>query len=139
MSGRTLPSVANLTDDGVQQLLRARHHAVLSTFGARGDIHATVVWIDLLDGLPAVNGDAARVWCGNLARNAGVTVVVYDRDNPDTYVEIRGAAQARTEGAVAHDNRLAAKYRGPGTINCARNAHRITWLITPERIRYQAG
>jgi PPOX class probable F420-dependent enzyme len=128
--------MADLGNSGVRRLLTERNHAVLSTLGGGGEVHATVVWIDLLDGLPAINGDVTRVWCQNLARDSRVTLVVVDSEHPSTYVEIRGRAQARTEGAVDHDDRLAEKFLGPGARNCERGAQRVTWLITPDRVRF---
>jgi len=42
--------MTTLDDPGVQALLAARNHAVLSTTGADGSVHSTVVWIDLIGG-----------------------------------------------------------------------------------------
>lgn len=130
--------MTTLDDPGVQALLAARNHAVLSTTGSDGSVHSTVVWIDLIGGRPAVNSAVGRAWPTNLERDPRVTVVVYDEQNPYDYVEIRGTATGTTEGADAHIDRLAKKFLGlddypfhqPGE-------QRISYLIEPTRVRHQ--
>lgn len=130
--------MASLDDPGVQALLAKKNHAVVSTLNADGTVHSTVVWADVQDGKLAVNSAVGRTWPSNLERDPRITVVVYDEDNPYDYVEVRGTAQGRTDGADAHIDRLAKKYldadsypfRQPGE-------QRITFLVDPTRVNHR--
>jgi PPOX class probable F420-dependent enzyme len=129
--------VASLDDPGVRRLFEQPNVAALSTSNVDGSIHSTVVWVDLEDGAVAVNGAAGRVWPANLERDRRATVLVYDRSNPYDYVEVRGTAERKTEGADEHIDRLAKKYLGVDTYpNRRPGEQRIKFLIRPGRVRY---
>ena len=127
-----------LDDPGVKVLLDKKNHAVCSTLNEDGSIHSTVVWVSVEDGQVAVNSAVGRRWPSNLERDPRITVVVYDESNPYDYVEVRGTATARLEGADDHIDRLAKKYmdadsypfRQPGE-------QRVTFLVTPTLVRHQ--
>lgn len=127
-----------LDNPGVQRLLAARNHAVVSTLNEDGSVHSTVVWADVEDGRLAVNSAEGRRWPTNLHRDPHVTVVVYDESNPYDYVEVRGTAQARTEGADAHIDRLAKKYLGADSYPYRQEGEqRVTFLVDPTLVRHQ--
>jgi len=130
--------MTDLSDDGVQQLLAQRNHAVVSTLNEDGTVHSTVVWADTLDGKLAVNSAEGRKWPRNLDSNPAITVLIYDEKNPYDYVEVRGTAVKRLEGADEHIDRLAKKYldvdaypmRVEGEI-------RVSYLVEPTKVRHQ--
>ena len=132
--------MASIEDPGVQALLTRTppNHAVISSLNEDGSIHSTVVWVSVEDGLLAVNSAVGRKWPSNLERDPRVTVVVYDETNPYDYVEVRGTAAGRLEGADDHIDRLAKAYldadgypfRQPGE-------QRITYLVDADRVRHQ--
>ncbi|MCA1689723.1 MAG: PPOX class F420-dependent oxidoreductase [Actinobacteria bacterium] len=128
--------MASLDDPEVRRLLEAPSYAVISTLNADGSIHGAVVWIDLEDGSASVNSAVGRVWPSNLERDPRVTLVVYD--NPYEYVEIRGRAEARTDGADEQIDRLAKKYIGQDTYPYRQpGEQRVKYAISPDRVRYQ--
>ena len=130
--------MASLDDPRVRRLLDHKNHAVLSTVADDGTIHSTVVWIDVLDGRPAVNGAVGRKWPANLEREPRTTVVVYDEANPYEYVEIRGRATGTTDGADAHIDRLAKVYLGLDAYPYrTEGEQRITYVIEPDVVRHQ--
>jgi len=130
--------MASISDEGVRALLEKKNHAVVSTLNADGSVHSTVVWVDVEDGRLAVNSAAGRRWPGNLERDPVITVLVYDEDNPYDYVEVRGRATARTEGADAHIDRLAKKYLGVDSYPMRRpGEQRVTFLVEPDLVRHQ--
>ncbi len=130
--------MTSISDEAVQRLLAQKNHAVCSTLNEDGSIHSTVVWVDVQDGRLAVNSAVGRRWPTNLERDPHVTVVVYDESNPYEYVEVRGSATGRTEGADAHIDGLAKKYldadaypfRQPGE-------QRVSYLVEPSLVRHQ--
>jgi len=131
--------VADIKDPGVQLLLSQQHnHAVVSTSNDDGSIHSTVVWVDIVDGRVAVNSSVGRKWPTNLQRDPRVTVCVYDESNPYDYVEIRGTAELRTEGADEHIDRLAKKYMNADSYPFRQpGEQRITFLVEPTLVRHQ--
>ncbi|MDP9396815.1 MAG: TIGR03618 family F420-dependent PPOX class oxidoreductase [Actinomycetota bacterium] len=130
--------MATIDDAPVRRLLEQPNHAVVSTYLEDGSVHGTVVWVNLEDGRLAMNSAVGRTWPTNLQRDPRLTVVVYDQGNPYEYVEVRGRASGRTEGADEHIDRLAKKYlgvehypyRGP-------DEQRIMFVVEPDRVRHQ--
>jgi PPOX class probable F420-dependent enzyme len=130
--------MTTLDDPGVQALLAKPNHAVLSTLGEDGSIHSAVVWADVQDGRLALNSAVGRKWPTDLESNPTISVVIYDEDNPYDYVEVRGTAQGRLEGADAHIDGLAKKYLGQDSYPFRQDGEqRITYLVDATRIRHQ--
>lgn len=130
--------MAAITDPPVMRLLEQRNHAVVSTLNPDGSVHSTVVWVDLLDGQVAVNSAVGRTWPTNLENNPTITVLVYDEGNPYEYVEIRGTAASRLEGADGHIDRLAKKYLDADSYPFRQpEEKRISFLVTPAHVRHQ--
>ena len=130
--------MTTIDDPAVARLLGEPNHAVISTMLQDGSVHSTVVWVDVLDGQIAVNTAVGRVWPNNLERDPRITVLVYDQGNPYEYVEIRGRATGRTEGADAHIDRLAKKYLGVDDYPFRQEGEqRITYVVDAERVRHQ--
>ncbi len=97
-----------------------------------------MVWVDVQDGRVAVNSAVGRTWPTNLDRDPTITVTVYDEGNPYEYVEVRGRATARTEGADAHIDGLAKKYLGQDSYpDRQADEQRITFLVERSRVRHQ--
>lgn len=130
--------MASIDDPGVRTLLEARNHAVVSTKNEDGSIHSTVVWVDVVDGRVAVNSAVGRRWPSNLERDPSITVVVYDETNPYDYVEVRGTAHGRTDGADAHIDALAKKYLDVDSYPMrVEGEQRISYLVEPRLVRHQ--
>jgi PPOX class probable F420-dependent enzyme len=129
--------MATLNDPPVRELLEQPNHAVISTLNQDGSVHSTVVWISAEDGTVAVNSARGRKWPANLERDPRVNVVVYEQDNPYNYVEIRGIADATTEGANEHINALSKKYVGQDEFPRQPGEERIKFVIQPDHVRHQ--
>jgi PPOX class probable F420-dependent enzyme len=128
--------MTELTDSGVQALLAAPNHAVLSCRNSDGSILSTVVWIDYVDGVLAVNSAVGRQWPTNLDRDTGVTVVVLDQENPYHFAEIRGTVSGTLDGAREHIDQLAHKYIGRDYPWMGEGEQRKKFVITPQKVRY---
>ena len=128
--------MSEITDAGVQELLAAPNHAVLSSFNSDGTILSTVVWIDYVDGVLAVNSAVGRQWPTNLDRDPRVTVVVLDQANPYHFTEIRGTAAGDTEGAREHIDALSRKYIGKDYPWLGPGEQRKKFVVKPEKVRY---
>jgi PPOX class probable F420-dependent enzyme len=94
-------------------LARKKAFAALATTMPDGSPQVTPVWFDYKDGLVRVNTAKGRVKARNLKKGAAVAVAVVDPDNPYRYIQIRGrVGRVTEEGAKAHIDTLAKKYRG---------------------------
>ncbi len=130
--------MASLSDPGVQALLDKKNHAVVSTLNEDGSIHSTVVWVSVEDGRLAVNSAVGRKWPTNLERDPTIALVVYDETNPYEYVEVRGTATGRTEGADEHIDRLAKKYLDADSYPFRQpDEQRVTYSVEPSLVRHQ--
>ncbi len=130
--------MATLKDPEVQKLLTEPNHAVISTLNRDGSVHSAVAWISAENGTVAVNSARGRKWPGNLERDPRVNVVVYEQDNPYNYVEIRGNANATSEGADEHIDALSKKYIGQDEYPFRQpGEERIKFVIEPDHVRHQ--
>jgi PPOX class probable F420-dependent enzyme len=128
--------MATLKDPDVRGLLEKPNYAVVSTHNPDGSIESTVVWVAPENGHVAVNSAIGRKWPENLRRDPRVTLLIRDEHDPYDFVEIRGTAEATTEGADEHINELTKKfigedeypYRQPGE-------KRIKFVIEPQHVR----
>ncbi|MBV9144121.1 MAG: TIGR03618 family F420-dependent PPOX class oxidoreductase [Pseudonocardiales bacterium] len=130
--------MATLDDPAVTALLDAPNYAVLSTFNPDGSIHSTVVWQEIVEGALSVNSAVGRRWPSNLDADPRVTVVVFARDNPYDYVEVRGTATRTTDGADEQIDRLAKKYLGQDRYPFrSEGEQRVRYVVTVDRVRHQ--
>ncbi len=108
----------------------------LATLMPDGSPQVTPVWIDFDGTHVLVNSARGRQKDRNMRRDPRVAIEVSDPENPYRYVQIRGrVVEITEEGADAHIDRLAKKYRGldrypnrrPGEV-------RVIYKILPERV-----
>jgi PPOX class probable F420-dependent enzyme len=107
----------------VASLARAANFAAVSTLLNDGRPQTQVTWVD-------VDADASRVLVNtlpftqkfrNVRRDPRITVLIWDREDPEHYVEVRGRVVETIDGQAALDHAgslaeryLAGPYRGPG-------------------------
>ena len=119
--------------------LQQKHFAVLATVNASGSPHLTVMWY-LLDGDEIVfNTKAGRAKESNLARDARVSLLVYD-DSGYKYIRIDGRVTTITDPVTAHRDiaRLAVRYSGEEKAKAAiarfEREERITYRLPTARV-----
>jgi PPOX class probable F420-dependent enzyme len=129
--------MTTLKDPNVQELLDKPNYAVVSTHNEDGSIESTITWVAPENGHIAVNSAIGRKWPANLERDPRVTVLVRDEDNPYDFVEIRGTAEATTEGADEHINQLSKKFIGKDEYPFRQpGERRIKFVIEPQHVRH---
>lgn len=122
--------------DAVKPWFDAPEFATIATMLPDGQPHLSVVWVER-DGdellVSTVKGRRKQL---NIAKNPKVTLLVYPKESPYSYVEIRGTANMTEEGGRELIDRAAKAYldldRYPmddGTDNV-----RVVIRITPEKI-----
>jgi len=100
-------------NDKAKSLLdRPKQFATITTIEPDGQPQSSVVWYER-DGehllLSTVEGRRKH---RNLARDPRCTVLVYDQDNPYSYVEVRGHVEMTREGGRELIDKFAGSYRG---------------------------
>jgi PPOX class probable F420-dependent enzyme len=106
-------AMAIIPEKYLDLLQRKKAFANLATIMPDGSPQVTPVWCDYKDGLVRVNTAKGRVKARNLKKGVAVALAIVDPDNPYRYVQIRGRVRRVTEdGAAAHIDSLAKKYRG---------------------------
>jgi PPOX class probable F420-dependent enzyme len=105
--------MATIPEKYLDLLTRKKAFAAIATTMPDGSPQVTPVWFDYKDGLVRVNTAKGRVKARNLKKDAPVALAIIDPDNPYRYIQIRGRVRRVTEeGANAHIDALAKKYRG---------------------------
>ncbi len=122
--------------DEARALFDGPEFATIATLLPDGQPQLSVVWIerdgdDLL--VSTVKGRRKHL---NIERDPRVTVLVFPRDSPYSYVEVRGTATMTEEGGRPLIDRLGTKYRGweryPGDDNT--DNVRVVVRITPDKV-----
>ena len=117
-------------------LLDAPEHAILATIQPDGSPQLSVVWVardgnDLL--VSTVKGRRKHL---NLVADPRCAVLVYPRDNPYTYLEVRGTATMTEEGGDELIQRLNSAYTGTDayTFDQGTDNVRVVVRITPTHV-----
>ncbi len=119
-----------------EELLKGKNFCHVATVRVDGTIHGTPVWVDVQEGLPALNTAEGRAWPRNLERDPRVTLTVQNNENPYEYVEIRGHVAERThDGADEHIDALAKKYMGVDEYPLRQpGEQRVIIRVAPDRV-----
>lgn len=122
--------------DAARSILDRDEFAVLATLEPDGSPQQSVVWVERDGDDVLVSTVKGRRKHENLVRDPRVSLLVYPRDNPYSYVEVRGTVTMTEEGGRDLIDRLSARYTGQvrypgddGTDNT-----RIVIRITPTRV-----
>jgi PPOX class probable F420-dependent enzyme len=120
--------------------LGAPEFATIATINPDGRPQLSVVWVardgdDLL--VSTVKGRRKHL---NMERDPRVTVLVYPRDAPYTYLEVRGTATMTEAGARELIDRLNNDYHGTGRYKGDEGTDnvRVVVRITPDKVVLRA-
>ena len=114
-------------------LLEEPNFAVATTLRPDGSPHSTVVWVEIVDGLPSFNTAGGRMKPANLERDARISLLVVKNGDFYTWLSLDGRAELTHEGAQEQIDRLSLKYDGKpwGHVE---GQERISVRILPERV-----
>src|SRR3979411_1534106 len=142
MSKREKGSLMSVRIEGrAGELLKGKKFAHVGTLRPDGSIQIAPVWVDVQDGVPAVNTAEGRAWPRNLERDPRITLEVQNMENPYEYVEIRGRVAERThERADEHIAQLAKKYLGVEEYPMRQpGEQRLIIRVEPEYVKVMGG
>ena len=83
---------------------------VLSTILPDGQPQSSLTWVDFDGACAMLNTTLERRKGRNLLANPRVSLLVVDPDDTSRFIQIRGDAELRTEGALEHLDALTRRY-----------------------------
>jgi len=98
----------------VLELARGQNFAAITTLLPDGHPQTQVMWVDTDGDHLLVNTEVHRQKFRNVERDPRVTLMIWDREDPYRFVEVRGEVVEKVEGPEAreHIDELSHKYRG---------------------------
>jgi PPOX class probable F420-dependent enzyme len=124
----------------VREKLSQRSFWQLATINQDGSPTATPVWADVDGAYVLVNTAIGRLKERNARRDPRVAVAMSDRDDPYTWIEIRGRVVEFVEGQPADESidRLSQKYLGlERYANRGAGEQRVVLRIEPTHVNYR--
>jgi PPOX class probable F420-dependent enzyme len=133
---RRVATRATIPPEFLDLVTTKKAFANLATLMPNGRPQVTPIWFDFDGTYIRVNSARGRVKDRNMRRDPRVALSILDPDNPYRYLEVRGRVIRITEdGAVAHINALAKKYRGMETYRSRTpDEVRVLYVIEPRRV-----
>jgi PPOX class probable F420-dependent enzyme len=111
-----------------------RAFAYLATTMKDGSPQVTPVWFNTDGAYILVNSAKGRVKDRNMRKRPQVALAIADPKDPYRYLSVRGSVvEIAEEGAIAHIDTLAKKYRGVDLYQGPR-VDRVIYKIKPEKI-----
>ena len=125
-----------MLEDKVRRLARGPNFATITTLLADGGPATHVMWIDCDDEHLLFNTETGRAKFRNVQRDPRVSVVIWDRDDAYSYIEVRGRVVETVAGPEArrHIDELSEKYYGKPYANKI-ETERVILKVAPDRQR----
>jgi PPOX class probable F420-dependent enzyme len=116
------------------ELAHGANFAVLTTLMPDGVPQSHVMWVDADDSHVLINTEIHRRKYKNVMENPIATVTIIDRENPFSFVEVRGRVTGTVGGQEARDHidKLSMKYFGRPYGNQIQS-ERVILQISPDR------
>jgi len=117
-------------------MLDAAEFATIATTNPNGYPQLSVVWVERDGNDLLVSTTKGRRKCLNMERDPRVTVLVYPKDDPYSYVEVRGHVRMTEEGGRELIDRLNDQYTSTGryTGDDGTDNVRVVCRITPVKV-----
>jgi PPOX class probable F420-dependent enzyme len=98
----------------VTELARGDNFAALTTLMPDGHPQTQVMWVDADTDHLLINTEVHRQKFRNVERDPRVTITIWDKDDPYSFVEVRGKVVGKVKGPEAreHIDHLSHKYHG---------------------------
>ncbi|MEJ2861447.1 TIGR03618 family F420-dependent PPOX class oxidoreductase [Actinomycetospora flava] len=118
-----------------EELATGPNFASVSTLLPSGRIQTQILWVGVKDGSVVINTETHRQRFENIEKDARITVLIRDEQDPYRYAEVRGRVDRTTTGSEAreHVDELARRYTGGDYPPEAIKSERVILWVTPER------
>ena len=124
-----------MLSESTRQLANGPNFAVLTTRMPDGHAQTHVMWVGHDDEHLLINTELHRQKAKNVTRDPRVTVTIIDRNDPYSFVEIRGTVVDTVTGAPArrHIDDLSLKYNGRPYPSDRIHSERVILKVRPDR------
>jgi len=121
-------------EPSVRELAQGTNFAALTVHPGSGDAMTHVMWVDADDDHILINTEVHRAKFKAVERDPRVTVMIWVRDDPYSYAEVRGRVVETVRGpeARAHIDALAQKYLGRDYDPANIQSERVILRIAPD-------
>jgi len=121
-------------DQKVRELAQGPNFAAFTVHLGSGAAMTHVMWVDADDDHVLINTELHRAKFRAVERDPRVTVMIWARDDPYTYAEVRGRVVETVRGpeARAHIDALAQKYLGRDYDPANIQSERVILRIAPD-------
>jgi len=128
-----------MLDETVRQLAAGPNFAAVTTQMPSGRFQTQPIWVTSDDEFLYLNTEVHRVKYRNVVRDPRITVMIWQRENPYGYVEVRGRVVETTTGDAARRmiDELSMKYNGKPYPPEQIQSERVILRIAPEVQRIQ--
>ena len=118
----------------VKELARADNFAALTTLLPDGHPQTQVMWVDADEDHLLINTEVHRQKYKNVERDPRVTLTIWEKEDPYSFVEVRGEVVEKVKGPEAreHIDELSYKYHGRAYGNTVKS-ERVILRIAPLR------
>ena len=119
----------------VLEMARAQNFAAITTLLPDGHPQTQAMWVDTDGEHLLVNTEVHRQKFRNVERDPRVTLMIWDKEDPYRFVEVRGKVVEKVKGPEArrHIGKLSQKYRGTPYPQTRIKSERVMLRITPLR------
>ena len=125
-----------MLDERARKLAQGPNFASLATIMPDGTLQVHVMWVDADEEHILINTEVHRRKFKNMMANPTVTVLIVHRNDPWSYVEVRGEVTGTVTGPAArsHIDALSHKYLAVDEYPRPITSERVICKITPTRI-----
>ncbi|HEV7678257.1 MAG TPA: PPOX class F420-dependent oxidoreductase [Candidatus Dormibacteraeota bacterium] len=129
-----------MLDPRIKEMAQEPNFAAVTTALPDGHFQTQPIWVTADDDYVYLNTEVDRVKYKNIERDPRVTVMIWDKDNPYRYVEVRGQVVDTVTGKEAREmiDELSQKYNGQPYPPEAIGSERVILKIAPEQQRIAA-
>ncbi len=120
--------------DLAKELIDSQTFATLATVNADGSPQTSVIWVKREDDDVIFSTITGRRKTFNMQRNPSVSLLLFDPDDPYTYVEIRGTVHFTPEGGPELIQELSHKYENQPFHEKHPEVERLVCRLTPTRV-----
>ena len=126
-----------MIEEKVKKLAQQANFGTITTLLPDGSPSTHVMWVDADDDHMLINTEIGRAKFRNVQRDPRVSVVVFNKENPYEYAEVRGRVVETVGGDEArrHIDDLSVRYTGKPYDPKAIQTERVILKIAPDRQR----
>jgi PPOX class probable F420-dependent enzyme len=127
-------------DPTVREFAQEPNFAAVTTQLPSGHFQTQPIWVSADDDYIYLNTEVDRAKFRNIERDPRITVMIWDRNDPYQYVEVRGRVVDTITGREAREmiDELSMKYNGRPYPDEYINTERVILKVEPEQQRVAA-